>query len=784
MKGRRRIVNREMLYWWALTGLLVSFFIWGINHLEGFCWDYDEGLNLIKARMVQLGYPLYTEIWSDHVPAFTISLALAFALFGSSVTVGRAMAVLYATVGLLGVALAARAMNGGLGSLVAAISLAAVPHFFELSRAAMLDMPAISLAALSIAFALYYLRTGGRRWLILAGVAFAASILMKLITAFVFLPLALVIPLRQRGHPWGEMAKDLGILACPIVLSIVLCFMAFDGRALIDQVVGTYLRGKGTYPLDIAYNGWRIRNYLVDDVHAPLDYGLVALATYGAVSFLLKRSKSTLIIIGWLALTGLSLLTHAPLFSHHLILLLFPLAVFVGIAIDNIQDNLRHFLAISILQRAILILGLGALTLYLLELPQMIRADQKWLAAPEDHYDRAGRTAARLIEEITEPNDFIIADYPMIAFRTGRKVPPSLCAPSGKRVNTGGLMVDELIAITEKYHPKAIVLWSRELSKMPAYVDWVIHRYRVAWWYGHRFQIYVPFDSTAIQHVQKVDLEDHITLLGYSIADLTVEPGETLHLTLYWRAREPIVGDYTAFVHLLDLKNRMWGQVDNIPVKGTYSTYHWRLGETIVDEYEIPVDPAAPAGEYLIEVGMYDVYTQKRLPIYGERLRNCILLETSLVIGGKELFASLADIQHPMRAALGNEVLFLGYSLAAEEVKPSGALHLTLYWEAKRRMDTGYTVFTHLLDVNGQIRGQSDGIPLEGRLPTTAWAVGEIIADPYHIQVSPDAAPGNYRLEIGLYNAKTGARLTAVDDTGQRLPQDRILLSQRVRVKK
>jgi hypothetical protein len=26
----------------------------------------------------------------------------------------------------------------------------------------------------------------------------------------------------------------------------------------------------------------------------------------------------------------------------------------------------------------------------------------------------------------------------------------------------------------------------------------------------------------------------------------------------------------------------------------------------VADEYEIPVDPAAPSGEYLIEVGLYD----------------------------------------------------------------------------------------------------------------------------------------------------------------------------------
>jgi DNA topoisomerase IB len=76
---------------------------------------------------------------------------------------------------------------------------------------------------------------------------------------------------------------------------------------------------------------------------------------------------------------------------------------------------------------------------------------------------------------------------------------------------------------------------------------------------------------------------------------------------------------YTVFVHLLDAQSRTWGQRDNLPAKGTHPTTSWLPGEVVIDEYEITVDAGAPAGEYQIEVGMYDLATMLRLPANDEQ---------------------------------------------------------------------------------------------------------------------------------------------------------------------
>ena len=59
-----------------------------------------------------------------------------------------------------------------------------------------------------------------------------------------------------------------------------------------------------------------------------------------------------------------------------------------------------------------------------------------------------------------------------------------------------------------------------------------------------------------------------------------------------------------------------------------------------------------------------------------------------------------------------------------------------------------------------------------------------MLADPYALQVQEDAAPGEYRLEVGMYDAETGRRLPVLDAQGRRVTGDRILLDQPIGVRR
>ena len=151
-------------------------------------------------------------------------------------------------------------------------------------------------------------------------------------------------------------------------------------------------------------------------------------------------------------------------------------------------------------------------------------------------------------------------------------------------------------------------------------------------------------------------------------------------------------------------------------------------------------------------------------------------LAVALILADLSLARWGSPLRYGPRADLGGQVAFPGYALYRATVAPGQSVELIVYWQSQRPMEVDYTVFTHLLDAEGRIRGQQDRMPVGGTRPTTTWLPGEIIADPYTIPVATDAPPGRYRLEVGMYELATGARLPVLGPDGVRVPQDRILL--------
>ena len=149
------------------------------------------------------------------------------------------------------------------------------------------------------------------------------------------------------------------------------------------------------------------------------------------------------------------------------------------------------------------------------------------------------------------------------------------------------------------------------------------------------------FTAPDVPQPLEVNLEDKVRLLGYDLAKgprerakpgegkIEVKPGDSLHLTLYWQALAPMEVSYTVFTHLLDGNNVIWGQHDSVPGGGSLPTTGWVVDQIIEDQYLITVQPNAPAGEFTIEVGMYDAATGQRLEALstdGEGLGNRVLL--------------------------------------------------------------------------------------------------------------------------------------------------------------
>jgi 4-amino-4-deoxy-L-arabinose transferase-like glycosyltransferase len=118
-----------------------------------------------------------------------------------------------------------------------------------------------------------------------------------------------------------------------------------------------------------------------------------------------------------------------------------------------------------------------------------------------------------------------------------------------------------------------------------------------------------------IQHGRQANMGDQVEFLGYDLDRTRVAAGETLHLTLYWRALSEMETSYTVFTHLLDGANQIRGQQDNPPMGGTYPTTLWAPGEVVADEYALQVHADAQPGTHAIEIGLYVAATGQRLPV-------------------------------------------------------------------------------------------------------------------------------------------------------------------------
>ena len=126
----------------------------------------------------------------------------------------------------------------------------------------------------------------------------------------------------------------------------------------------------------------------------------------------------------------------------------------------------------------------------------------------------------------------------------------------------------------------------------------------------------------------------------------------------------------------------------------------------------------------------------------------------------------------PRAAGFGGQIKLTGLRQSTTTIAAGDSAAFDLIWQALRKPDADYTVFVHLRRVNGdgstgdQIAA-FDSAPANGTRPTGGWQPNEIITDTHAIQIPADAAPGQYRLIIGLYQYPSFERLTVDDKAGE-----------------
>jgi hypothetical protein len=269
------------------------------------------------------------------------------------------------------------------------------------------------------------------------------------------------------------------------------------------------------------------------------------------------------------------------------------------------------------------------------------------------------------------------------------------------------------------------------------------------------------------------DFGEQIRLLAYTVNPVQVQPGSAAQVTLYEQARAAMTQNYNVLLRLV-------GPEETGGAVGTGSAEIWRsegwpwgaptadwpLRQVRPDGHTVVPPAHTPPGLYKLLLSFYDPATFATLPavtLDGASLGDVLPVAMLQVGDGPPV----AGVQW----RFGQLLALDGVALAAEPAVGE-PLQITLNWESLARTATPYTLFTHLVGPDGAQVAGVDGPPLGGFAATNLLLPGQRFADALSVMLPADAPSGAYRVQMGLYDAATGARLplTGAGQSGDAAP--------------
>ena len=246
------------------------------------------------------------------------------------------------------------------------------------------------------------------------------------------------------------------------------------------------------------------------------------------------------------------------------------------------------------------------------------------------------------------------------------------------------------------------------------------------------------------------------------------EPGDSLLLALLWQAGPYNLDDISVGFDLIDATGQTRRVGSSLTPSRRFNLPRWKPGETVLGQYRLRIPPDAASGPAQLDIHLI----HRGANSYDE----VFPLGELTILPATRNFTPPDSMDISLNADYAGLATLLGADCAAQcRAAPGDAIPLTLYWRAEASFDKNYTVFTHLLDAGDTVLVNADHAPPK---PTQNWVPNEIITDPVTLTLPPDLPPGQYAIEVGLYDA--------ADPNFARLPlttgETRLVLPQAVRV--
>ncbi len=217
--------------------------------------------------------------------------------------------------------------------------------------------------------------------------------------------------------------------------------------------------------------------------------------------------------------------------------------------------------------------------------------------------------------------------------------------------------------------------------------------------------------------------------------------------------------NYSLFVHLVNQNGSIIAQRDVYPGGGRLATEDMSAGFAWRNHVAVQVPRTAYAPQVLsVLIGWYHLPTGERLILNdgSERLQ----------LNTVELVEKAGDVPNPLDVMFGSRIELIGYDVLALQAAQGETIELTLYWQALQPISRDYVVFANIIDPPTLTKyAASNAMPANWQRPTTTWQPGERIEDTHTLTINPDAPPGSYPIEVGLYLQEEGFPRLSVTGT-------------------
>jgi len=266
-----------------------------------------------------------------------------------------------------------------------------------------------------------------------------------------------------------------------------------------------------------------------------------------------------------------------------------------------------------------------------------------------------------------------------------------------------------------------------------------------------------PADATPVGKVYG----DGVELVAARLPDPDSFSGNSVSLTLYFRATQLQERDLELFIHLLDAFDRQIGNVTSHPGWGARPLTLWQPGLIYEDSYQIPLDRPSPNFARIL-VGFVDPHStalenEGLLPVAGGGPR----------IESRVIWTHYEDLE-PMAVRYDSGISLVGVALGQRDIQVSTRQLIELgqdrtMWVAMRWQETVYSDTEYAASLRlhpekdkGSWVFQEDlslWKPVSA-LPAVATP-GALIDTLVRLELPEELPAGEYQLRLVIYDAET-----------------------------